>query len=126
MAKGRIEQEIVVKVVGGKDVDELDKQIKDLIKQKAKIQVDADTTDADKKLEELDKQLADLREEKAKIVVDAKVDAALAALDEVAAEAKNAEAAAEALATALGPELAAKANVDDDRHRLPQHGFDDG
>ena len=112
MAKGRIEQEIFVKIIGGKDVGELQKAIKQLEKTKAELVVTADTDDARKELDEIDKQLAELRGEKAEIEVTAKVDRALAALDEVAAEAKKAEAAAEALSVALGPELAGKADLD--------------
>ena len=113
MAKGRIEQEIVIKIIGGKDVGELAEAIKELEKTEGRDStVDADTDDARKELDEIDKQLAELKGEKAEIEVTAKVDRALAALDEVAAEAKKAEAAAEALSVAFGPELAAKADVD--------------
>jgi hypothetical protein len=114
VATNRIEQEIVVKVIGGKDVGALAKEIKDLEKQKAKIVVgvDADTDEAKSKIEAIDKQLADLRGEKAELEVTAKINQALDALDEVAAEAKRAEAAAEALGVALGPELGSKADLD--------------
>ena len=113
MAKGRIEQEIVVKVLGGKEVVELEKQIKALEKAKAEIVVDVDADEAVKQLEVIDKTIAELKGEKAEIEVEAKVANALDALDDVAKEAKDAEAAAEALSRALGPELTARANVDD-------------
>ena len=113
MAKGRIEQEIVVKVLGGKEVVELEKQIKALEKAKAEIVVDVDADEAVKQLEVIDKTIAELKGEKAEIEVEAKVANALDALDDVAKEAKQAEEAAEALSRALGPELTARANVDD-------------
>ncbi len=112
MASGRIEQEIVVKVIGGKDVGALDKQIKALEKTKAEIVVTADVDDAQKKIDAIDAQLAELRGEKAELEITAKVNQALDALDTVAAEAKKSAAAAEALSGALGPELAGKADLD--------------
>ena len=113
MAKGRIEQEIVVKVLGGKEVVELEKQIKALEKAKAEIVVELDAEKAAEQLEVIDKAIAELKGEKAEIEVEAKVSNALDALDDVAREAKEAEEAAEALSRALGPELTARANVDD-------------
>ena len=85
MAKGRIEQEIVVKVVGGKDVADLDKQIKDLIKQKAKVvvDVDADAAAAKKKLDAIDQQVADLEKQKAEIEVTADTGDADKKIDEI-------------------------------------------
>jgi hypothetical protein len=110
----RIEQEIAIKIIGGQDVKALEKQIKALEKQKAAlvVSVDVDDDEGRKKLDELDKQLAELKGEKAEIEVTAKVDRAISAIEEVAQEAKRAEAAAEALSVALGPELAATADLD--------------
>jgi len=112
MATGRIEQEIFIKIIGGKDVAAMQKAIKELEKTKAQLVVGADTDEARKELDAIDKQIAELKGEKAEIEVTAKVDRAIDALEDVSIQAKKAETAAEALSVALGPELAAKADID--------------
>lgn len=67
---------------------------------------------ASKGLDPLIKKAAKLDGTDVEITVEAKVNKALDALDDVVTEAKKAEAAAEALSRAIGPELSQGANLD--------------
>ena len=112
MAEHEIKITIGAKDEASKQIKAIDKELAKLQKEKATVELDVDAKDAAKQLETLDKQIAELQGEKAQIVVEAKVSQALGALDDVAVEAKKAEAAADTLSTALGPELGAKADLD--------------
>lgn len=75
---------------------------------RTRLTVDDQASNVIRKVGDEAKQL----EEPVEITVEARIDKALGALDDVATDARKAKEAAEALGRALGPELAAKANLD--------------
>ena len=112
MAEHEIKITIGAKDEATKQIKAIDKELTKLQKDKATLEVDANTEAAQKQLAEVSEQIEKLQTEKAEIEVEAKVTQALSALEDVASEAKKAELAAEKLSDAVGPELVAGANVD--------------
>ena len=66
MAKGRIEQEIALKVTGLDDVKSIDDRIATLEKKKHKLSLDVDDGDASKKIGKIDDELAALDQAQAR------------------------------------------------------------
>lgn len=112
MAVHEIKVTIGAKDEATKQIKAIDKELVKLTKQKAEIDVEADTDAAVKAIGEIDGAIEDLQRKRGEIEVEAKVSGALSALDDVATEAEQAERAAEALSRALGPELTAGADMD--------------
>lgn len=112
MAEHAVQVTINAKDEATKQIKAIDKQLAALTKQKATVSLDLSTDAAQKQLADITANIDKLKGEKAQVVVEAKVTQALSALDDIAGEAKRVQAAVEALSVALGPELAAGADLD--------------
>lgn len=113
--------EIRVDIVSGYDDRDAKQALTDAEKLEQadpEIEVTADTSSAVRDLEDVRDTAADIPD----VEVSANVDRVLAGFDEVIAETREVQAAADALGAALGPELAAKA----DTTALVQHLTDAG